>query len=348
MQYRLFVSGYTDDSTQEGVVIAIFDGNRLRKTGGLKGLRNPSYIQPGDGKIYIVEETRETAKISCAAYQIDGRLDLLWRRTVPGSGLCHVASAGSYLFAAGYSGGTLTGVHKDSGEKVFFREFYGHGPNLQRQEKAHIHSALLSPDGTRIIAADLGTDRLYQFILEESGTLREDNPFWFQVAGGTGPRHFAFHPNGKWVYLVGELDLSLTVLLYEEHQLKQVGKYSLGVKGGDESLLAADVHVTADGEFVYTSVRGLDVIHGFHVREDSGVLEPIGSTPSGGKCPRSIAISPDDRYVAVANQLSNEIIVFQRDLKSGEIIRDVCHMCFPQVSCVKWEYEENRRAVHSV
>ena len=58
MQYRLFVSGYTDDSTQEGVVIAIFDGNRLRKTGGLKGLRNPSYIQPGDGKISIVEETR--------------------------------------------------------------------------------------------------------------------------------------------------------------------------------------------------------------------------------------------------------------------------------------------------
>lgn len=337
MQYRLFVSGYTDDPAQEGVAAVTFDGKRLQKTGGLKGLRNPSYIQPDAGKIYIVEETNETAAISCAAYRIDGSLEFLWKRTVPGSGLCHITSAGSYLFAAGYSGGTLTVVRKDNGDTVFFREFYGHGPNQQRQEKAHIHSALLSPDGVRIIAADLGTDRLYQFILEANGTIRADNPSWLQVAGGTGPRHFAFHPNGKWVYLVGELDLSLAVLQYEEHQLKLVSKYSLGEKGGDGSFLAADVRVTADGKFVYASVRGLDIICGFCVREDGGSLEPIGPVYSEGQCPRNIAISPDNRYLAVANQLSDEIVVFQRDLNSGALTPCVCRMEFPQTSCVKWE-----------
>lgn len=337
MQYRLFVSGYTDDPTQEGVAAVTFDGSRLKKTGGLNGLRNPSYIQPDEGKIYIVEETRETAEISCATYQTDGNLEFLWRRTVPGSGLCHITPAGPYLFAAGYSGGTLTGVRKDNGENIFFKEFYGHGLNLRRQEKAHVHSALLSPDGTRIIAADLGTDRLYQFMLEKNGTLRADNQPWIQVAGGTGPRHFVFHPNGKWVYLVGELDLSLNVLRYEEHQLKWVNKYSLGQKGREESLLAADVRVTADGKFVYASVRGLDIICGFRIRDEGGLLEPIGSVYSEGQCPRSIDISPDDRYLAVANQLSDEIIVFQRDLNDGELIRDVCCMGFSQISCVKWE-----------
>ena len=209
---------------------------------------------------------------------------------------------------------------------------------MLRQEKAHIHSSLTSPDGSRLLVADLGSDRLYQFVRDGQGSLRPDEAQpWFQIGPGQGPRHFAFHPNGKWLYLVTELDRSLLVFRYEANSLQFVKEYSLRESGDQESSLAADIHVTADGRFLYVSVRGPGCLCGFQIQGDGGELVPIGRFPAGGVCPRSFHISADGRFVAVANQEPGTLVIFPRKKESGLLGSALCSADVPDVSCVKWE-----------
>lgn len=229
---------------------------------------------------------------------------------------------------------TLEGLKK---YQNLYKEFSGHGFNTLRQEKSHIHSAQPTPDGSRLLVADLGTDRLYKFVMDaEIGLMLDEEQPYFQVRAGQGPRHFAFHPNGKWLYLVTELDCSLLVFRYQNNRLNQVGEYSLREKGDPDSSLAADIHVSPDGKFLYVSVRGPGCLQGFEIQKENGLLNPLGRFSTGGWCPRSFHISPDGRYVAVANQELGTLEVFPRENTNGQLGKLLCCVEVPHVSCVKW------------
>lgn len=335
MNYRLYASGYTEAPSSKGVFSIGFDETELWEIDSLCGLQNPSFIEPAGSVLYAVEELLGEAAVACVAVSPEGKLNLSWKRPVPGSGLCHITLAASHLFASGYAGGTLTGLHKD-GAVCFYREFAGSGPNARRQEKAHIHSSLPTPDGSRLLAADLGTDRLYQFVIgPEGGLIPDEAQPWVQTKPGRGPRHFAFHPNGKWFYLVAELSNSLLTFRYENHRLEQTGEYPLLIPGDPDTSLAADVHLSGEGQFVYVSVRGADCLWAFRVMEE-GRLEPVERVSSGGGAPRSFALSPNGRYVAAANQDSGLLTIFARDAETGTLKENLCTLKIPQVSCVKW------------
>ena len=223
---------------------------------------------------------------------------------------------------------------------MFYKEFSGHGSNTLRQEKSHIHSAQPTPDGSRLLVADLGTDRLYKFVMDAKiGLMLDEEQPCFQVRAGQGPRHFAFHPNGKWLYLVTEVDCSLLVFRYQNNRLNQVGEYSLREKGDPDSSLAADIHVSPDGKFLYVSVRGPGCLQGFEIQKENGLLNPLGRFSTGGWCPRSFHISPDGRYVAVANQELGTLEVFSRENTNGQLGKLLCCVEVPHVSCVKWRNE---------
>lgn len=336
MEYQLFVGAYTGDVPGTGVMSLGFDEERLWEISSAGGLTNPSYVCPEREYLYGVEELPDTASVFRLGIDQEGRFTQFERWEVPGAGLCHVVPVGPCLFVSGYAGGTLTGLGKSDGKTCYYNEFQGCGPNVFRQERAHIHSAQASPDGTRLLVADLGSDKVYQFVLQKDGSLEQDKTQpWAATGAGQGPRHFAFHPNGEWIYLVTELDRSLLVFRYEDHRLEQTAQYSLRQPSDPESSLAADVHVTADGRFLYASVRGADCIYGFRVLEEGG-LALLGRFSSGGSCPRSFALSPDDRYVAVANQETGNLCVFPRDSETGILKPVVCAIELPQVSCVKW------------
>ncbi len=337
MDYRLYTGAYTNGQPGEAVALWRFDGSALTELRRVGGLRNPSYVLPQGKRLYAVEELSDRAGLACFSWEEDAAPKLLWHRQVPGAGLCHLALSGPVLYASGYDGGALTGVEAASGEPCCFREFYGCGPNAARQEKAHVHSCGESPDGTRLLVADLGTDRLYQFLLQAGGGLTPDpNQPWTQTEPGQGPRHFAFHPNGRWLYLVTELDRSLLVYRYEGHRLQRVEEYSLLEAADPEDSLAADIHLTEDGRFLYVSVRGPDCLYCFQVEEDGASLKQLGRFSTEGGCPRNFSLSPDGRFVAVANQQPGTLVIFSRDGTTGLLGEVCCQAPAPQVSCVKW------------
>lgn len=338
MEYELYTGAYTGDKTGDGVRSWKFNGAALEETSRFGGLRNPSYIMAQKGRLYAVEELEDRAGVACLSLEGKPAMAPLWHREVPGAGLCHIVSSGPYLYASGYAGGTLTGLEAADGRVCFFREFQGGGPNVLRQDKAHIHSAQPSPDGSRLLVADLGSDRLYQFVRDSQGGLAPDQGQpWVKAGPGQGPRHFAFHPNGSWLYLVTELDRSLLVFRYEENRLEQAGEYSLREEGDPDDSLAADIHLSPDGRFLYVSVRGPGCLCGFEVLEDGGRLKPLGRFPTGGWCPRSFAISPDGRYVAAANQEPGTLVLFPREESTGRLGEALCEAKVPHVSCVKWK-----------
>lgn len=329
--YRLWAGTYTDS-----IYTLDFDGKSLHIIQTWDGLVNPSYVQPVEGRVFAVEETADSGAI----LELISAEGISRRYPVPGAGLCHITVCGGYLYASGYNGGCLTGIDRQSGQVICFLEHHGKGSRPDRQEKAHVHSAQPTPDGRRLLVADLGLDKLFQYQIGAEGALSPYSPQpWVQTSPGQGPRHFAFHPNGEWLYLVTELDLTLRVYKYapELSQLEFQNEHSLRGGYDCDGALAADVHVSPDGHFVYASVRGTDRIFGFRTAENAGGLEPIGDWPSGGKEPRSFHLSPDGKYLAAANQTSGTVVVFPIDGASGRLGDSVAEVAIPAASCIKWE-----------
>ncbi len=335
MKNILYASGYTENRPGTGIKRMEFDGETLKETGGYGPAVNPSYILAEKEFLYAVEETGDSAAIS--RYPLTGGEGN--RYIIPGAGLCHLVRCGETLYASGYIGGCLTGMRAEDGETVCFLKYEGGGVNTERQEAPHIHSAVPSPNGRHLFAADLGTDRLYQYDVQENGALNAHaaQP-WVQTSPGQGPRHFLFHPNGKWLYLVTELGSLLLVYRYDSAAsiLTPAGEYPLFEKDCAAGALAADIHITSEGGFLYVSVRGTDRIVCFRVLEDGGRLLAVGSYPCRGKGPRSFDLSPDENYLAVANQWSGNVSVFARDAGSGALGECVAQAAFPSASCVKW------------
>lgn len=333
--YRLYAGAYTDGKPGDGVYFLDFDADGLRAAQVCGGVVNTSYVLPESGRLYAVEEVDRAASV----LEFEPAAGTSFRRwAVPGSGLCHIASNGPFLYASGYAGGTLTGLRKSDGAVCSFLRHEGNSVHPLRQTQAHVHSALPTPDGRRLLVADLGMDRLFQYEISPGGALepRGAQP-WTAVPPGQGPRHFAFHPNGAWLYLAAELKRSLFVYRNAPAGLALTAAYTLRRDDDPADSLAADVHVTPDGNFVYASVRGADCLYCFRVLERGSRLEEAGRFSSGGCWPRSFDISPDGLYIAVANQMPGSVTVFPRDTRTGALEAPAAVLALPQAACVKWE-----------
>ena len=335
MKYVLYASAYTGNEPGNGVKRMEFCENMLREAGTYGPAVNPSYLLLEKEFLYGVEELDDGAAV--IKYPLAGGEGE--RYVIPGAGLCHLVRCQNWLYASGYAGGCLTGLRED-GTVVCFLRHEGSGSDPARQEAPHVHSANPSPDGRHLFVADLGTDRLYQYDVQENGilTAHAAQP-WAETGPGRGPRHFLFHPNGKWLYLVTELGNSLLVYRYDASAsvLTYAGEYPLCEQGCPTDTYAADIHITGDGKTLYASVRGEDRIICFRVLEDGGRLSKTGSYPCAGRWPRSFDLSPDEKYLAVANQQSGNVAVFPLDAQTGAPGEPVAQMEFPSVSCVKWE-----------
>lgn len=336
MTYRLYASAYTGDLPDQGIRKLAFDGHSLTELETYGPAVNPSYLYLSEDAVYAVEETENQATVLklSADSQVPQRLH------IPGRGLCHIIGIGDYLYAAGYTGGCITGISKKTGQPVCFVEHTGKGVNPDRQEASHVHFVSASPDGRHLLVADLGLDRIFQYDIQADGTLTP-NPKQPSACSepGQGPRHFVFHPNGNRLYLATELDSSIMVYDYDSEQsvLSNIGKYPLACEGSAATAQAADIHISADGKFLYASVRGQDKLVCFAVSEDGKHLTRQEIVSCGGCCPRSFALSPDETYIAVANQTSGELVILSRNTQTGVVGAPVARYAFPCVACVKWE-----------
>lgn len=316
---------------------------------------NPSFLTICDDILYACGEMQQQALVSAYRCLGDGRLE--WLNTMEGPGIasCHVAAhpMKPLLFVTNYfSGNVLSYMLKPDGrvgKLVGNCQHFGQSSNPIRQERAHTHSVALPSDGAYVAVADLGLDCVFLYEAEEAGQLSPiGEPIC--VPSGEGPRHMAFSSDGAHVYLVTEMGNHLfhfscrsNAIGKDNNRWRKAPVWKLEQqldilpkgfpKGSD--ILAADVHISPDGRFVYVSSRGFDGLVAYQIGSE-GMLELVGRYACGGKGPRNFCISPDGRWVAAANQYSGTLAFLPRNRKTGTLDALAFQVEVPQAVCVLW------------
>ncbi|MCL2250014.1 MAG: lactonase family protein [Oscillospiraceae bacterium] len=342
----LYIGTYTDpirfgtgeimQGKGEGIHHATFcNGTGKLEIKGATAATNPSYLAlSADNRfIYCVNETKTFENMpggSASAFEIinTDTLRLINTQPTKGEDPCHISidSSGKYVFAANFMTGSVSMFPvNQKGELGLLSAFYQHeGKSIcpLRQAGPHAHAVVLSPNEKYVLVPDLGIDKIVLYALDkDAGTLTPSGEI--ALAPGAGPRHCVFHPvKNNLLYVINELSLQVAVIDFDENS--GTGKLLQCmpiVKACGPNSIGADIQVTQDGRFLYVSVRGNDILAVLKVDSNTGILsEPIVMS-SGGKTPRSFAISPDAKFLLSANQDTNNIVVFSIDQQSGGLER---------------------------
>jgi len=327
----LLVGTYTAKGGSEGIYLFRFDGETGEADSlGMTKVDNPSYLtlSPDEKFVYAVSEKdgKNSAVYAFALDKRQGRLDPLNSRPVNSGGPCYITidSRGRNIHSANYGGGSISSIRVDEdgslAQGTLVMSFQGSGPDTKRQDSPHVHSVNYTPDGQFLFAADLGTDKLYRFDVNDTPfegqpALRESSYSEWELPPGTGPRHFDFHPDGgRFMYLLGELSGEVIVFDYHRGTLQQkqvIQADSLSARG------SADIHVSPDGRFLYASNRLQgDGIAIFSIDQKEGTLTRVGYQLTA-EHPRNFVITPNGDYLLVAGRNDDKIQVFTVDRETG-------------------------------
>jgi 6-phosphogluconolactonase len=318
-------------------------------------VKNPSFvtIHPNRRFLYAVGEIdqfRGKKGGAVSAFAIDpkdGKLTLINQETTGGGGPCFVTidATGKVALIANYGGGSISAVpvkpDGSLGAPTAFVQHTGSSVNKSRQSEPHAHSLNPTPDNKYAIAADLGLDKLLVYKLNPAdGTLAPNDPAFATVTPGAGPRHLAFHPNGRFAFVCGEMGMTVTSFAYDgaKGALAEVQTIGTLPQGTEPSTKysTAEVQVHPSGKFLYVSNRGHDTIAAFAVDPETGKLTALGHTPSGGKTPRNFRIDPTGKWLLAANQGSDNVVVFRIDEKTGALSPTGATATIGSPVCVKF------------
>ena len=215
----------------------------------------------------------------------------------------------------------------------------GASVNASRQKAPHAHSITLDPANRYAFAADLGTDKVMIYRLDAArGKLIPNKPPWACTKPGAGPRHFAFHPSGKYAYVINELDSTMMAFTYDGSRgsLTEIQIAPTLPEGWEGTNYCADVHVHPGGRFLYGSNRGHDSIVIYAIDPSTGRLALRGHGPTLGKAPRNFAIDPTGTFLLAANQDSDNIVVFRIDPATGLLSPTGHELKLPKPVCIKF------------
>lgn len=325
--YSFFVGTYTNGDSQ-----GIYKYN-LQKDGKLsrKGLAaisdNPSFLAKSTDSKYLiaVNEISDKDNVgSVESFLIQGdTLKLINKSSSGGAHPCFVTvNEAGYVLTANYTGGNVGLLQLNSqGELTGLLDLQQHAGShtTDRQKGPHAHSTWFTPKNNDVISVDLGTNELWFSMLDiEAQKLVPSNPNTLAMEPGAGPRHLAFHPNGKWLYVVNELNGTVTLVektIADTYQIK--GSFSTLPVDYNKPNSCADIHISSDGKFLYASNRGHNSIAIFKVNNDDGTLAPVAHEATRGDGPRNFSLTPDGNFLLVANQHSNNIISFKRNAVTG-------------------------------
>jgi 6-phosphogluconolactonase len=298
---------------------------------------NPTFLDVAPNRRFLcavseVEEFKDKKTGAVSSYALDaktGALTFINQQPTGGGGPCHVIfdKEGTHVLAANYVGGStcVLPISDDGklGEATAFVQHKGSSVNKERQEGPHAHYAGLDAANRFAFVCDLGLDKVLIFKYDaKKGTLTENDPPSVSLKDGAGPRHLAFHPNGKLAYVNNELDMTVTAVSYDAEKgamkvLQTLSTLPKDAKGEGHS--TAEVEVHPSGKFAYVSNRGHNSIAVFAIDEKTGELTAAGHQAKGIKTPRNFAIDPTGTSMIVANQDSDSLVVFRIDPKTGEL-----------------------------
>lgn len=333
----VFVGTYTRKES-EGIYVYELDpeSGALSHRATATGVDNPSFlaIHPSKRYLYAVNEVGDwqgesTGALSAFILDPDtGELTLLNRQPTHGTAPCHVTvnREGTFAYVANYGSGTASifPIQQDGSLELASDTvtFEGAGPNEQRQQSPHAHSVTLDSANRFAFIADLGTDRLMSYRIDEiPGELVPNKVPFYKEEGGAGPRHFTFHPNGRYAYLINEMGNTITALAYDPvsgtlEPLQTVPTLPEDFEGDNTT---ADIHVTPSGRFLYGSNRGHNSLVVFAINEADGTLRYVEHVSTEGETPRNFGIDPTGTLLLVANQDSDNVVAFQIDGETGTL-----------------------------
>ena len=287
------------------------------------------------------EDTGDAAAVSAFRLNRDeAALTPMGHQPSHGDAPCFVSvdRTGRLLFAANYGGGSLacfpleTSGQPAPADRVFScagSNLCGvHGPVQGRQDAPHLHCAVLSPDNRFVLACDLGDDALLAFPIHPASPHPLENPVRFAARRGSGPRHLAFHPNGRWLYCIHELDCTVDLYRWASHgpvpSAALVPGSAVSIRPATVSnatgpVTAAEIAISRDGRFLYASTRGVDLLTVFRIAASDGRLTQVQQLPCGGATPRFFALDPTQRWLVCPHQDGNSITTFARDAATGRL-----------------------------
>jgi 6-phosphogluconolactonase len=339
----------------EGVYVCRFDASSGAMTliQSVPDVSNPSFLalHPNQRYLYAVNAVPEIdgqAGGGLSALAIDGEtgeLRVLNRQSTRGAGPCHVSvdRSGRYAMAANYTGGSVAVFPiQDDGSLAPASDFIQHvGSSVdpRRQEAPHAHSINPDLEHRNVLVCDLGMDQVLTYRLDRAtGRLIAGEPSSVQARAGAGPRHLDYHPNGRFVYVINEINSTITAYTYdaESGRLDEVQTVPTLPDGFTGSSTCADIHVAPSGRFVYGSNRGHDSLVIFAVDEQTGKLDYVGHESTRGKTPRNFAITPAGDLLLAANQDTDNIVVFQVDQQTGKLKPTGQQVEIPTPVCLKF------------
>jgi 6-phosphogluconolactonase len=337
-EYWVYIGTYTGPKSQ-GIYESRMDASgkltppELAATG-----TNPTFLatDPQHHFLYAVNETTDfngQKSGAVTAYAVDsatGKLTELNQQSSGGEGPCHVSvdATGKTVMVANYTGGSFAAypVRPDGslGAAASFIQDQGSSIHLPNQAGPHGHCILPDPSNHFALACDLGIDRVLIYKLDaENAILTANNPPFASVKPGAGPRHLAFHPNGKFVYVIDELDCTLTAFRYDAAHGALTEIQALSTLPADEPIQpnfsCAEVFVHPSGRFLYASNRGHNSIAEFRVNRRTGFLTLVGHTPTDGEKPRNFNLDPSGKFLLAANQDSDNVVIFNVDSGTGQL-----------------------------
>lgn len=320
---QLMVGSYT----KENVGIEFYDVsnlNNIRKTYSL-AVQNASYqTVSDDGKFMysVTEKGPDESRVTAFRKKPNGQFELINQQSTKAADPCYVVyrQASRTVYTANYSGGSVSVFKTKNGALLSLAQkiqYIGSGSIKNRQETSHAHKVVLSPDQKELFVTDLGTDKIYQHQILADGTLSEQFKT-YTVQAGKGPRHLIFHPNGKIVYVINELNGTVDAYSYINHQLNTIQTIQADFSP-KEVKASADIHLSKDAKWLISSNRiTSDNLSIFKVQNNGKLI--FDHQVKVGSKPRNFAFDPSGKYVYVASSGENKVQIFSFNSVTGELI----------------------------
>ena len=334
--YLVYVGTYTGPNSK-GIYGYRYETRtgKLQPMGVMAEVENPSWLtlHPNGHFLYAVSELGDAGERQGAisSFAIDGKtgaLQFLNKVESGGGGACHlvVDKTGRFIAVANYGSGSVGVFRLDPNgrlrERTALVQLSGSSVNPKRQKGPHAHAVVLSADNRFLFVPDLGTDEIMSYRFNSAdGSLTPNSPPFTKVEGGSGPRHFAFAPSGKFAYLLNEMGSRVTAFSYDARngrlkELQNISTLTPDFQGENNS---AEIQVDSKNQFVYVSNRGDDSIAVFSINPRLGTLTAVQRVSTGGNVPRNFALDPAGAHLLAANQKSDNIVLFSVSSQNGEL-----------------------------
>ena len=343
MAQNLIVGTYTNTGISQGIYLYRFDNTNAKTTQlSVEKATDPSYLAVSKDNRYIygVNESDDGGVSAFTYNPKNGTLKLINQQSNVGNAPCYISidQTGKWLFTANYGDGSLTvyPVNADGSiGKLHQRiQHEGSGINKDRQATPHVHCTYISPDNNHLFVPDLGIDKVMIYPFDaQTGQLNTAKKSWISIKDGGGPRHIIFTKKGTTAYLVEELTGFVNVIKKDgqHYQIIQTEKHL----PTEETAAGADIHLSPDEKFLYVSQRSNSTIEIYKVKKD-GRLSFLTSRSTLGNFPRNFTIHPSGKYLLAANQKSNDITIFKRNIKTGLLTDTKERITIGAPVCLQW------------